>query len=197
MRASTGEKSVRVKTTIYVDHRDLATVAIRALVLYSLAEFQGGHASTINVIAEGMSFSVADDGRGHAIARSIAGRPYLAFIYTHLDYPFADAELGQAGQVQLQGIGMSLLNALCSELSVTVRKREGTLHLSYDAGRLASETRDEIANNSTGTSIAGTINSLLQPTQVDVRGVERWLLRVVAIHPKLKLHFNGKDLSIP
>jgi DNA gyrase/topoisomerase IV subunit B len=122
------------------DRLDLVMLVTRALVLYSLAEFHGGYASTIDVNVDATSFSVSDDGRGHAIARTINGLPYLPFIYTHLDYPFADAD--PPGQVQLQGIGMSLINAMCSELSVVVRKPHGTLRLRYEAGWLANETRD-------------------------------------------------------
>jgi DNA gyrase/topoisomerase IV subunit B len=129
-------------TTIKFDSRDFAALATRALVLYTLAEFQSGHATTIRVDVEGNALSVADNGRGHAIHRVISGQPYLPFIYTHLDYPFANAEPGEAGQVQLQGIGMSLLNALCSELSVIVRKREGTLRVCYESARLVREERD-------------------------------------------------------
>ena len=98
------------------DQHGLTADVVRALTLYCLAEFQSGHATTIRITAEGNSFSIADDGRGHAIERAIDGTPYLKFIYTHFDYPF---ETGQNAPVQLQGIGMSLVNALCSELIVT------------------------------------------------------------------------------
>ncbi len=184
-------------TDIEFSGRDFTALATRALVLYSLAEFQSGHATTISVNVEGTTFSVADNGRGHAVHRVICGQPYLPFIYTHLDYPFADAETSNAGEVQLQGIGMSLLNALCSELSVVVRKRTGTLRLMYRTGRLAYEERDEIANDSTGTSVAGTINPLLQSAPTDVEGIERWLRRIAAVHPTLTLQLNNRLLSTP
>lgn len=78
---------------------DIAACVVRALVLYSLAEFQSGHARTIRVTAKGSSFSVEDDGRGHAICRTVEGSPYLRFVYAHLEYPF---EPGQGNPVQLQ-----------------------------------------------------------------------------------------------
>lgn len=98
--------------------------AVRALILYSLAEHQLGHATTIRVTANGNSFSVGDDGRGHASARTVASAPYLKFIYNHFDYSFG---LDEAAPVQLQGAGMSLINSLCSELTVEVRKSDAML----------------------------------------------------------------------
>ena len=99
------------------DPQDLTAGAVRALVLYSLAELQAGHATAIRITAEAASFSIADDGRGHATERTIAGVPYLEFVYSQLDYPLDSA---QGAPVQLHGIGMSLVNALCSDLAVTI-----------------------------------------------------------------------------
>jgi DNA gyrase/topoisomerase IV subunit B len=169
------------------DRPDLVMLVTRALVLYSIAEFQGGHVSTIDVLGEATSF-----GRGHAITRTINGLPYLPFIYTHLDYPFGDAD--PPGQVQLQGIGMSLVNATCSELSVVVRKSHGTLRLSYEFGVLCREERDEITNESTGTSVSGTVNPLLAPAPADVGALKQWLSRVASTHPGLNLKLNGERL---
>jgi DNA gyrase/topoisomerase IV subunit B len=171
---------------------DITAQVVRALCLYAIAEFQSGHATTLHVTAEGGSFSVADDGRGHAVDRSVAGAPYLQFIYTQLDYPFG---LAEGGPVQLQGIGMSLLNALCSDLSVTVRKPNKTLQLTYKAGRLCHEGCVDTLTQSSGTTVAGTVHPQLQQVQqqpTDVDKLERWLAGVLAAHPAMKLHFNGK-----
>lgn len=56
--------------------------------LYALLEFQSGHATTIRVTAQGNTFSIADNGRGHPIDKSVDGTSYLKFIYAHFDYPF-------------------------------------------------------------------------------------------------------------
>ncbi|MGL4231760.1 MAG: hypothetical protein ACRCWJ_10380 [Casimicrobium sp.] len=181
---------------INFDNRDLTALAIRALVLYSLAEFQSDHATTISVNVDGTTFNVADDGRGHAIHRVISGQPYLPFIYTQLNYPFADAGPSEAGEVQLQGIGMSLINSFCSELSVVVRKREGTLRLRYESAQLVREERDELANDSTGTCVSGTINPQLQSVRTDIQQIQVWLRRIAAAHPALTLRFNGSDVSV-
>lgn len=173
------------------DCLDITAQAVRALTMYSLAEFQSGHASTLGISAAGTSFSVTDDGRGHAIDRTIAGSPYLQSIYTQLDYPFAAVE---GGPVQLHGIGMSLLNALCSELSVTVRKTDGTLRMTYRAGRICNEERLEPALEPTGNTVSGTISPALQRDPTNAERIEQWLVRVLASNPALKLHFNGRQL---
>jgi DNA gyrase/topoisomerase IV subunit B len=173
------------------DPHDFTALAVRALVLYSLAEFQSGNASTIRVGAEGTSFSVADDGRGHAINRTVAGTPYLQFVYTHLDYPFA---LAEGRPVQLHGIGLSLLNMLSSELSVTASSRDGALRIAYRAGRLFTEERSEPTPGSTGTAISGTICPHLQAIPSSLEGIKQWLQAVLACSPSLNLHFNGEQL---
>ncbi|MCK7499455.1 MAG: hypothetical protein MZW92_60440 [Comamonadaceae bacterium] len=114
--------------------------ATRALVLYSLAEFQAGYTTAIAVDVTGWTFQVSDDGRGHSLTKVLAGSPYLHFIYTHFDYPFGNLE---GAPVQLQGIGMSLLNALCSELTVTVRKaNESSLTVRFRDGQLDGKAFD-------------------------------------------------------
>jgi DNA gyrase/topoisomerase IV subunit B len=173
---------------------DVTAQAVRALTLYSLAEFQSGHASTIRVSADGTSFCVADDGRGHAIDRTVAGSRYLQFIYTHLDYPFSAPE---GSPVQLHGIGISLLNALCSELSVNVNKPDATLRMTYRDGHLCEEERLDLPTESTGNAVSGTISPTLQRGHTNAEYIEQWLLGVLASNPSLKLHFNGRELHAP
>lgn len=173
------------------DLPDIAACAVRGLVLYSLAEFQSGHATTIRVTAEGASFSIADDGRGHAIRRDVAGTPYLKLIYTHLQYPF---ESGQSVPIQLQGIGMSLINALCAELEVIARRHDATLRLSFRHGHLCDSELVEVGSDDTGNTIRGTVNPQLQKGESNTVQLEQWLLGVVAASPGLKLFFNGLEL---
>lgn len=170
---------------------DLASTAVRALMLYSLAEFQSGHATTIRVTAEGNSFSIADNGRGHPIDKTVDGTSYLKFIYTHFDYPF---ECGRAAPIQLQGIGMSLVNALCSELTLTVRKRDATLQLLFRDGQLCESQRMAVVSEETGITVSAQINPQLQADGVAADQLEEWLLGVLAASPSLNLFFNGRQL---
>ena len=170
---------------------DFIADVVRALVLYSLAEFQSGHATTIRVSAEGASFSVTDDGRGHAIDRTIAGSPYLQFVYMHLDYPF---DTMRGSPVQLHGIGMSLVNALCSSLDVTARRRAATLRMRFRNGQLSGEELIDVGSEVTGNTVSGTVHPQLQKHGADMTRIRRWLRSVLAASPALKLYFNGQEL---
>ncbi len=173
----------------------LTATAVRALMLYSLLEFQSGHATTIRVTAEGNTFSIADNGRGHPIDKSVDGTSYLKFIYTHFDYPF---ESGRSAPIQLQGIGMSLVNAMCSELTLTVRKPDVTLQVLFRDGQLCESNRTDVGSDETGITVAAQINPRLQGNGVaDTKGLEEWLLGVLAVSPTLKLFFNGRQLQPP
>lgn len=170
---------------------DLTATAVRALMLYSLAEFQSGHATTIRVTAEGGSFSIADDGRGHPLDKTIEGTSYLKFIYTHFDYPF---ESGRSAPVQLQGIGMSLVNALCSELALTVRKPDETLQLKFQHGQLCASHRTAVRSEENGITVTAKLNPQWKGNGVDSKQLEECLRGVAACHPTLKLFFNGRQL---
>lgn len=174
------------------DPQDITASAVRALVLYSLAEFQSGHATTIRVTAEGHSFSVADDGRGHAIDRTVAGQPYLKFVYTHLDYPFKQ---GQGPPVQLHAIGISLVNVLCSELAITARKLDATLRMSFINGQLGDHELVDAKSSETGNTISGKVKSQLQKADVDIHSLRQWLIGLLTASPTLRLFFNGLELK--
>lgn len=176
------------------DPLDPTGIALRALLLYSLAEHQSGHATTIRVTAEGRSFGISDNGRGHAIDRAIDGSSYLKFIYTHLDYPF---EPGQSAPVQLQGVGMSLVNALCSELALVVRKRDERLGVLFHDGKLQASRREKVASDETGVSVSATLHPQLQRGGVAAEPLEAWLRGVLAVSPSLQLFFNGRLLQAP
>jgi DNA gyrase/topoisomerase IV subunit B len=173
---------------------ELTATALRALMLYCLAEHQSGNASTILVTAEGASFSISDDGRGHPIDKTVEGTSYLRFIYTHFDYPF---ESVRDAPIQLQGIGMSLVNALCSELELTVKKRDAELRLRFHDGQLVGSTRTEVASEETGITVSARIAPHLCTKRVASQSIEDWLLRVLATAPSLRLFFNGRQLQPP
>ena len=170
---------------------DITSCVVRALFLYALAEAQSGHAGTIRIETEGTSFSITDDGRGHAIDRTVDGSPYLQFVYTHLDYPF---ESGRAQAVQLHVIGLSLINAMCSELTVIARKRDVTLRMSFRSAHLFDSERLEVDSQETGNTISGTLGPHIQTTSVDTTTLQQWLQSILAALPSLKLYFNGVAL---
>ena len=170
---------------------DLAASALRTLVLYSLTQFQLGHATTIRVSLEGSAFGIAYDGPGHPLDKTLEGSPYLRFIYTHFDYPF---EAGRAAPVQLQGLGMSLVHALCSTLQLTVRKRDETFTLGFRDGQEVARTREPEANAETGITISARLRPELPPGGTGSAALEAWLRGLLQVHPTLRLYFNGQRL---
>ena len=174
-----------------LDPQDIAASVVRALVLYSLAEFQSGHETTVRVIADGHSFGITDDGRGHAVDQTVAGLPYLKFVYTHLDYPFDQA---QNAPMQLHAIGISLINVLCSELAVVTYKQDVTLRMSFKSGHLCKHDVVNVKSEQTGNAISGSINSQLQKRGVDTQRLRLWLSGLLTASPNLKLFFNGLEL---
>jgi DNA gyrase/topoisomerase IV subunit B len=169
----------------------MMTAIIRALFLYHLAEFQSGNATTIRVEAQGRTFLISDDGRGHAVGRVINGLPYLHLVYSHLEYPFG---LGTDTPVQLHTIGISLINSLCCELVVTVHKKEKVYVRRYKDGRLEKETTEENPGDATGTAVEGTINPNLILGEIDLQELEEWLKGIKSVTRRLRLFFNDKEL---
>ncbi len=173
---------------------DVGHQIVRALALYGLAEYQAGHASLLTVHVSDHWFSVSDNGRGHGIDREIDGVSYLNYVYTHLDYPFAP---GIGGPVQLQGIGMSLLNTLCSELRLTVRKPTETLVREYRSGRACSERRFASTNTATGNTVEGEVSPQFRSARADWAPLGEWLGRIKQGHPGLGISLNDRPISPP
>ena len=167
---------------------DVAALVVKSLVLYALAEHQAGHARTVCVDIDDGGFSVSDDGRGHAIHRDIEGTPYLALIYEQVQYPFGGSS---PGPVQPQGIGMSLINALCIELEVLVQKADCEHRLHYIGGRLHAHERTSKFSAQTGNRIRGRIDPAFQSTQPSRVELQSWLEAIQKAAPALALQFNG------
>jgi DNA gyrase/topoisomerase IV subunit B len=174
-----------------MDEKNMSTAIVRALVLYHLAEFQSGNATTIHVSIQDHKFKISDDGRGHAIHRTINGLPYLRLVYSQLEYPF---DLDQDTPIQLHTIGMSMINSLCKELVVTVHKKENAYIQYYEAGKLTKEETKENPEPVTGTTLEGEINRDLFFEEVDPRDIEQWLVGIKSSHKQLRLIFNDREL---
>ena len=173
------------------ENENVITSIIRALVLYHLAEYQYGNSTTIEVNVQSHTFRTSDDGRGHAIDKTIDGFPYLKLVYSQLEYPFG---LDNDTPIQLHTIGMSLINALCSELVVTIYKTEKAYIKYYRDGRLNREETKENMENAKGTTIEGKINAELFPGGLDHQDLEQWLKMIKSIHEPLRLLYNEREL---
>ncbi len=92
---------------------------------------------------------------------------------------------------------MSLVNTLCSELAVTVRKANTALLLSFTEGQLSSSRRLDNQYEETGNTIAGTIKPLLQVNGIALPQLHTWLLSVLSVNPTLRLFLNEHELHAP
>lgn len=172
---------------------DVSAMIVKSLVLYSVAEAQAGHVTTISVTITCRTFSVSDNGRGHSVDRAVDGVPYLNLIYNHFDYPF-DASSGPA--VQLQGIATSLVRSMCSDFTLTVRKA-GTCHqLQFLGGTISTTARPMAPDEGRGNAISGTVMQSL-PCAPDAATLERWLQGVAGSVPGLNVVFNGRRVLAP
>ena len=168
----------------------MITEVVRAVILYHLAEYQSGNATAIKVNIRNHTFRVSDNGRGHAINRTINGLPYLRLVYSQLEYPFG---LETDTPIQLHTIGISLINSLCRELVVTVHKTEKTYVKHYKQGQLNKEEIMDNQEAATGTAIEGKINPDLFPEERDLQNLETWLKEIKSINQQLRLFYNEKE----
>lgn len=165
---------------------------VRTLVLYAVAEAQAGAVKAIELEVSDGRFRIADDGRGHAVGRTVDGHDYLALVYTHLAFPFGRSP---PPAVQLQGLGISLINRLCRTLCVTVR-RAGALHrITYAEGRLQECVGPEPAAGSSGNTIEGRLRPELGGGATDLEALDGWLRSVRAAMPGLRVRLNGREIE--
>ena len=90
---------------------------------------------------------------------------------------------------------MSLVNALCSELRLQVKKRDAELELLFEHGQLVHRTRRDVDSADTGIQVSGRIAPGLGSAPVDLARLGQWLQAVLATAPALRLFFNGQALQ--
>jgi topoisomerase-4 subunit B len=123
----------------------------------SVDEAIAGHASAVTVVlyADG-SLSVADDGRGMPVdIHPEEGIPGVELILTrlHAGGKFSDRNYRFSGG--LHGVGVSVVNALSSQLEVWVRRNGKEHHMAFAGGDKVSDLREMGAapRRTTGTTV--------------------------------------------
>lgn len=86
---------------------------------------------------------------------------------------------------------------MCSELALTVRKRDETLQLWFRDAKLQQSKRTLQTSSQTGLTIAATHSAQLQRNGPATARLEEWLCGVLAACPALKLFYNGRQLEGP
>jgi topoisomerase-4 subunit B len=130
---------------------------VQEVVDNSVDEALAGHCRSIDVVLhEDGSVEVADDGRGMPVdVHPEHGIPGVELILTrlHAGGKFSDKNYQYAGG--LHGVGVSVVNALSSELEVWVKRDGAEHHMKFHDGDKASElqTVGQVGRRNTGTRL--------------------------------------------
>ncbi|MEM9759474.1 MAG: DNA topoisomerase IV subunit B [Pseudomonadota bacterium] len=152
----TGLEPVRKRPGMYTDTSRPNHLA-QEVIDNSVDEALAGHARQIDVIlhADG-SLSVTDDGRGMPVdLHPEQGKPGVEVILStlHAGGKFSSKNYQFSGG--LHGVGVSVVNALSTVLTVTIR-RDGQVHeMSFAGGEKSSELAvvDSVGKRNTGTRV--------------------------------------------
>lgn len=123
----------------------------------SVDEAMNGHAKEIEVVLhkDGTSASIHDDGRGIPVDKHPKyKKSALELILTtlHAGGKFSDDNYQTAGG--LHGVGSSVVNALSSEMQVTVYRDGSEYNQAYERGKVKSKLKSsKLKKKRTGTSI--------------------------------------------
>ena len=192
----TGLEPVRKRPGMYTD-TSCPNHLIQEVVDNSVDEAISGYASKIEVVLhQDHTISVSDDGRGIPIdIHAGEGRPAVEVILTrlHAGAKFSNKNYRFSGG--LHGVGVSVVNALSSKLSVWTKREGGEYHLSFEGGEVVKplEKVAKITKRVTGTKIC----FLPDPVYFNVEAVNlvrlKHFLRVKALLcPSLVLTFKDE-----
>jgi DNA gyrase/topoisomerase IV subunit B len=144
-------------------------------------QFLQGFAATIQVCAEGQRFEVLDDGAG--LDRGKARQHLCKLHFT----PTADRH---APHIHLapRGVGICVVNALASELTIESFDAEGGWRQTFRRGELHSEQANARSNGTTVQVILDT--RIFGKAKLPIAEVRRILFDAVHLFPGLRLVFN-------
>jgi topoisomerase IV subunit B len=158
----TGLEPVRKRPGMYTDTTRPNHLA-QEVIDNSVDEALAGHANQIDVVLfKDGSVAVSDNGRGMPVdIHPEQGKPGVEVILStlHAGGKFSNKNYKFSGG--LHGVGVSVVNALSSELVVTI-KRDGNVHqITFSGGEKTSELKviDSCGKRNTGTEVKFTPDS--------------------------------------
>ncbi|GAB3284208.1 DNA topoisomerase IV subunit B [Parahaliea aestuarii] len=152
----TGLEPVRKRPGMYTDTTRPNHLA-QEVIDNSVDEALAGHADRIDVVLHrDGSLSVADNGRGMPVdIHPEQGKPGVEVILStlHAGGKFSNKNYQFSGG--LHGVGVSVVNALSSELEVTIRRDGGVHRIVFGGGEKKSDLEqiDTCGKRNTGTSV--------------------------------------------
>jgi DNA gyrase subunit B len=157
-------------------------------------EAMNGHATEVNVTLhkDGQSVTVADNGRGVPVdVHSKHKKPAVEIIYStlHAGGKFDGNNYKTSGG--LHGVGASVVNALSSELLVTVKRDGFAWSIEFHAGELKNKLKKLGAARGSGTTVFFRPDPTIFPrTDFNPDTIRERLEIVSYLHRGLSVRFN-------
>ena len=191
-----GLDPVRKRPGMYTD-TSCPNHLIQEVLDNAVDEALAGHCSQIkiNLFKDGF-IEVSDDGRGMPTdvhpEHKVSGVE-LILCKLHAGAKFSGEDYNFSGG--LHGVGVSVVNALSTNLSATI-KRDGKIHqMSFSGGEKSKELKvtGEVGNRNTGTSIRFIPDpQYFESSKVDVKKLKHLLKAKSVLCPGLKISFTSE-----
>jgi topoisomerase-4 subunit B len=192
----TGLEPVRKRPGMYTDTTRPNHLA-QEVIDNSVDEALAGHASQVDVILhKDGSVSVSDDGRGMPVdIHPEQGLPGVEVILTtlHAGGKFSSKNYQFSGG--LHGVGVSVVNALSSDLEITIRRDGSVYRMRFTGGEKASDLEiiDTCGKRNTGTTVRFTPDGkYFDSTNFSVSRLRHVLRAKAVLCPSLKVTFKDE-----
>lgn len=155
-----GLEAVRKRPGMYIGSTDKRGMhhLVWEIVDNSIDEIINGHGDKIRIVIHpGNSISITDNGRGVPIGKHASGMSTPEVIYTvlHAGGKFEEGNYKVSGG--LHGVGASVVNALSSNMDVTICRDGKIVNIKFkEGGKLAEQLHEIGTTNKTGTSVTFT-----------------------------------------
>ncbi len=192
----TGLEPVRKRPGMYTDTTRPNHLA-QEVIDNSVDEALAGHADEISVVLhKNGSVTVSDNGRGMPVdMHPEQKKPGVEVILTtlHAGGKFSSKHYRLSGG--LHGVGVSVVNALSSELHVTIRRNAKVYQMSFADGEPTSalEIIDSCGKRNTGTTVKFTPNAgYFDSVNFSVPRLRHVLRAKAVLCPKLRVKFKNE-----
>lgn len=198
-----GLEPVRRRPGMYVGGTGAAGAlhVVYEVLANALDQTLAGHGSTVRVdVMRSGWIMIEDDGAGIPVATSVGGLSYLEVAFTRLHSgPTFD---GHSPHVHVApgvfGVGVSVANALCSQMNVETHFNGQGWSIGFSAGRTIEPLRALGPSGKRGTRIRFRLDEdIFGPIRVDASALKARLIELAYFMPKLRLFFQRRSVARP
>lgn len=193
-------QAVRKRPGMYICDTQSATGAnyvVFELVANVLDQFLAGTATYCEVTVDGFSITVSDDGPGLPFQKP-SNHSGLSKAEVFLTQPhFGATAEGHAPHVHVvfNGVGLAVVNALCSDLSVRTRDGQQEWTHAYQAGIAIGAAKVSTSAQPHGTQISAHLDPEIFDHPPDPECLMSTLAEQTHLFPGFKLVFNGTTFT--